>query len=221
MSLKEKLIRQFAKPEGIGGYFVGWLMSISNRNLSNWAIEKLKPSNGESILEVGYGPGNTFEKVAAKLGKGMLAGIDHSQLMYRTAKKRNQKFLRTGCIILECGSVDSLNYPKHSFDKIYGINVHFFWEEPEWEFAKLKSYLKFGGKLLIVFQPRWAKSENEIKEIAENTRRQFIEAGFLKIRIELKSMKPVTAIAIVGINLKVSKRKDGKRGQEEVNFYPY
>jgi SAM-dependent methyltransferase len=91
-----------------------------------------------------------------------------------------------------------LDYPEEHFDIIFGSNVHFFWENPTKEFQKLYSFLKQDGKLIMVFQPRWTKSEKEVKEVAEQTKKQYEDAGFKNIDFSFKPMKPVTCIYIGG-----------------------
>ena len=50
----------------------------------------------------------------------------------------------------------------------------------------------------MVFQARWTKSEEQVKQVAEKTKRQYEEAGLKNIEIEFKPMKPVTCIYISG-----------------------
>ena len=50
----------------------------------------------------------------------------------------------------------------------------------------------------MVFQPRWTKSEEEVKQVAENTKKQYEDTGLKNIEYEFKKMKPVTCIYISG-----------------------
>lgn len=198
MKLKEKINRQFGKPDGFLGKLAGWAMSVKNRDRAIWTIEKVKSKPSDHILEIGYGPGVTFKRIAGILTDGFIAGIDHSELMMKQASSRNKLFLKAGKAELMLGTVWDLNYPENSFDTIFGSNVHFFWENPASEFKKLISMIKPGGRLVMVFQPRWAKSEDQIKQIAEETKKQFEEAGFSSVETEFKQMKPVTCIYVGG-----------------------
>jgi len=198
MGLKQKINKQFGNPEGNLGRFVGWLMSIKNRDRANWTIEKLNFKPTDYLLEIGYGSGAAFKVIAKQLTSGFIAGIDHSPVMLEQATKKNRKNIERKKAELKCGTVWDLEYPEEHFDIIFGCNVHFFWENPILEFLKLYSFLKQDGRLIMVFQPRWAKSEEQVKQIAENTKEQYEEVGLKNIEYDFKPMKPVTCIYISG-----------------------
>jgi SAM-dependent methyltransferase len=198
MSFKQIIIKQFGKPTGILGRFVGWLLSFKNNDRVQWTFEKLQVRPSNTLLEIGYGPGVTLKKVADNLTSGFIAGIDHSEIMLEQASRRNKMHIEKRKAKLECGTVWDLKYPENHFDIIYGSNVHFFWKDPINEFKELVSFLKTGGRLVMVFQPRWAKSENEVREVAEKTKNQYEKVGLQNIEIDFKTMNPVTCIYISG-----------------------
>jgi len=196
MGLKKSIIKQFRKPSGSFGRVVGWLMSIKNNERVNWTFENLHLKPSDILLEVGYGPGVTLKRVANNLTSGFIAGMDHSEIMLEQASRRNKKHIENAKMKLECGTVWDIKYPKNHFDTIYGSNVHFFWENPAKEFKQLVSFLKPGGRLVMVFQPRLTKAD--VKDVAENTKAQYEEAGLIDINIDFKKMSPVTCIYISG-----------------------
>jgi SAM-dependent methyltransferase len=189
---------QFGNPSGNLGKIVGWLMSKSNTDLNNWAIEKMGPSPAGEFLEIGYGPGQAIQKLASSLTKGRVTGIDHSELMHRFAMKRNNHHVNNRKAVLLCGDSTKFDFPESGFDLIYGVNVHFFWEDPAKEFGTLYKYLKPTGKLLMVFQPRWVKNFQELERVTRNTVSQFQNAGYAGVEIDYKLMRPVTAISVLG-----------------------
>jgi ubiquinone/menaquinone biosynthesis C-methylase UbiE len=196
MGLRQIIIKQFGKPTGVFGRFVGWLLSFKNNDRVDWTFEKLKVGPSDILLEVGYGPGVTLKKVANNLTSGFIAGIDHSDIMMEQASRRNKEQIEKGKVKLECGTVWDLTYPENHFDIIYGSNVHFFWENPTKEFRQLVLFLKPGGRLVMVFQPRLVKTE--VREIAHETRMQYEAVGLKNIEIDFKKMSHVTCIYISG-----------------------
>jgi SAM-dependent methyltransferase len=208
MGIRAIIGQQFGKPSGIVGRLIGWLMAVSNKELSAWTVEKINARGTDRILEVGYGPGVALSQVADQLTMGMIAGVDHSETMYRMAQKRNFRHITRKKAFLRCGTIDDLGYPRMYFDTIYGANVHFFWKHPVKEFTKLRRLLKADGKLLIIFQPRWSKTAGEIREMANTCRVQLEQAGFSSVKVELKRAKPVTMISVTA-STKVG-RKPGK-----------
>jgi ubiquinone/menaquinone biosynthesis C-methylase UbiE len=198
MGLKRTLFKQFSKPTGNLGRFVGWLMSFKNKDRSDWTYENLKLKPTDILLEVGYGPGVTIKKVADHLTTGFIAGIDHSEIMLDQASRKNRKHIESKKVKLECGTVWDLKYPENYFDTVFGSNVHFFWKNPMDEFKKLVSLLKPNGRLVMVFQPRWTQTEDEVKEVAAKTKKQYEDTGLTSIEVDFKKMKPVTCIYISG-----------------------
>ncbi len=196
MKIKQSIIKQFRKPSGSFGRFVGWLMSIKNSDRVSWTLENLHLNPSDILLEVGYGPGVTLKKVANNLTSGFIAGIDHSEIMLEQASRKNKKHIENAKVKLECGTVWDLKYPENHFDTIYASNVHFFWENPAKEFKQLVSFLKPGGRLVMVFQPRITKID--VRQVADNTKIKYEEAGLIDIKIGFKKMRPVTCIYISG-----------------------
>ena len=197
--MNQIIYRQFGKPSGSLGRLAGWIMSFNNQERSQWTLEKLNVNPGDRLLEIGYGSGATLQKVAQKLTTGLIAGIDHSQVMFEQASARNAGAIKAGKIKLQCGTVWDLEYRDNYFDIAFGSNVHFFWENPVVEFGQLRKLVKPGGRVVMVFQPRLAKSEEEVHGIAVQTRNIYQKAGFGNIEIDFKKMKPLTCICISGM----------------------
>jgi ubiquinone/menaquinone biosynthesis C-methylase UbiE len=194
MGIKKTFLKQFGKPSGTLGKFVGYLMSVKNKERSNWTVEKINFKPSDYILKIGYGPGTTLKKIASKLTTGFIAGIDHSPVMLTQAIKKNNKNIENNKVDLKCGTVWELKYPEKYFDIIFGSNVHFFWKDTVKEFNRLYSFLKENGRLVMVFQPRYIKSEEQLQKEAEKTKTQFAETGLKNIEVDFKKMKPVSCI---------------------------
>ncbi len=197
-AIKKYMVKQFGNPQGFLGRLAGLAMAYKNQARSQWAVSLLDVQPDDHILEIGFGPGRTMQEIAARLETGRICGIDRSGTMVQQASKRNAEAIKTGKVEISPGKVEDLRYPEHSFDKVVAINVHFFWREPVEEFKRLKTHLKKrGGKLFLVFQPRWATSEDHVRNIAEKTKRQLLEAGFQKVTTDFKAMKPVMCVGII------------------------
>ncbi|RYG53157.1 MAG: class I SAM-dependent methyltransferase [Chitinophagaceae bacterium] len=205
------MLKHAEKPSGIRGRAAMWLWNRLNKQLSDWTIEKLNIKSNERILEVGYGSGYTLEKIASRLRTGVIAGVDHSPLMYHLARKRNQAHLLSNKVVLRCGVVDDFSYHRMYFDVIFGTNVHFFWDHPTQEFEKLRLLLKPGGRLQIFFQPRHARSDWELMRWANDCRQQVEAAGFSAVKLEIKKAQPVAMICITGYALKTVNAKESKK----------
>jgi ubiquinone/menaquinone biosynthesis C-methylase UbiE len=174
------------------------LMVAKNKTRDDWTVEQLGIQPYQHILEIGFNNGTVLEKVAKKLQSGFVAGVDESVDNYLQAAKRNKKFINNEMMQLHIGKIADLPYPNYYFDTIYGNNVCTNWKEPENQFIQLTNLLKSGGKLIMVFQPRWATTEKLIWEAAENIQDQFAEAGLTDTRLAFREMSPVTCITATG-----------------------
>ena len=115
MEFKKNFLKQFGKPTGNLGSFVGWLMSFKNKDRALWTFKSINFKPTDIVLKIGYGPGSTFKKVADSLTTGFVAGIDLSKVMLNQATKRNKKHIDKNIANLECGTVWDLKYPEIFF----------------------------------------------------------------------------------------------------------
>jgi SAM-dependent methyltransferase len=198
MGLKQAFTKQFELPTGSMGRLAAWLMSMSNKEKNQWLIDKLNIQPGDQVMEVGYGTGEVIDRLASLQDAGFIAGIDHSQLMYEIAARRNLVHRASNKVALHWGDVWGIPYSTDYFDIIFGGNVHFFWKRPSHEFDFLQRFLKPGGRLVMVFQPRWIRSERELIGEMERIREDYQAAGYKRIKMEVKAMKPVDCIYIEG-----------------------
>ncbi len=194
--MNKYIVSQFEKPHGILGILAGAVMSLNNKERINWVVEQLYVQPGDKLLEIGFGPGEALRLIAGKLKTGSIVGIEHSEVMLRHAINKSTGYIKENKIRLLFSSVEDIKFAPASFDKIFASNVHFFWGKPVIEFERLKKFLVNEGKLFMIFQPRWARTEEDIKAIAQKTANQFKAAGLKNINIKFKPMKPVTCISV-------------------------
>ena len=177
---------------------VDCITTPKNKVLSQWTVEQLHISPYQHILEVGFGLGNTLREVANKLHVGFIAGVDESVDMFQQANRKNKIYLQKDLMQLHVGTINELPYPSQYFHSIYTTNIYSSWKEPQYNFMKMQSLLKNGGRLVTVFQPRFAKTEKELWNAAEKIQNEYHEAGLTDIRISFRDISPVNAIAAVG-----------------------
>lgn len=142
----KRLARQLRKPDGKAGTRTGQLMNRSNSFMYAFTLELMKLREGETILEIGFGNGLFFDKITAQAPGLSLYGIDYSPQMVKEAGITNERLINQGSLKLVSGNSDALPWPEHFFDKIYCINVIYFWEEPLRHLQEIKRVLKPGGR---------------------------------------------------------------------------
>jgi SAM-dependent methyltransferase len=206
MGLKQKtmkaLISQFHQPQGIGGRAAGWVMAHrgSNRKRNVWAVGLLDVQPDDRVLEIGFGPGIAIEAMTRRATRGLVIGVDHSDVMVSQASRRNAAAVRAGRVELRLGTAEVLPEFDAPFDKILAVNSLLFWDDPVARLKDLHHLLRPGGQIAIVYQPRGPHSTNEVaagtgQEIAEH----FATVGFTDVRVETLALQPTDAVCVLGV----------------------
>ena len=123
-----------------------------------------------------------------------------SAVMVRQAKQRNAAAIEAKQVELHCGCALSIPYPDAMFDEIFSINVVQFWTNPLAELAELKRVLKSGGSIALAIQPRIPNASEATSQATGKFLLKLLnEAGFDRIELKSKLMKPVSIVCVLGI----------------------
>jgi SAM-dependent methyltransferase len=194
------VVKQFAKPTGTWGALAGFVMSRrqSNRQRNDWTLDLLDIRPADRLLELGFGPGLGIRGAAERAHRGEVFGIDHSAVMLRQATKRNAAAIAAGRVKLQLASVDGLPGFSVQFDKIFGVNVHMFWNDAASVIAELLGLLQPGGTLALTFQPRKPGATSADTARAGEKLTALLESGgFDQVRTEVLELKP-SAVCVLG-----------------------
>jgi len=203
-ALRRFLRAQFGRPSGLWGHVVGAIMALrsSNKERSRWTLSLLDIKPTDRLLEIGFGPGFAIEQASRLATAGLVAGVDHSDVMVQQATRRNAGAMREGRVMLRLGSAADVPNFDQPFDKIYTINSIHFWEEPVECLKKLRALLKPGGLIAVTLQPRsQSATEASTRAIGDEVAEKLELAGFSQVRVEIKSLKPLPAACAIGVNL--------------------
>lgn len=180
---------QLQKPSGLLAKLTGNRMNKSNELLYHLTLENLNLKDGDNILEIGFGNGKFFSELDAKANGLNITGIDHSPEMVAEAIRLNRDLYEYGRLKTMAGSSDSMPFDDDSFDKIFCINVIYFWENPELHLKEIHRVLKPGGYFCIGIRPKenllkfpfssygfTLYSEEDCKELVEKSGFQFVKS---------------------------------------------
>jgi ubiquinone/menaquinone biosynthesis C-methylase UbiE len=181
------------------GRLVGVILARKNRGRNAWAISLLDLQPNDRVLEIGFGPGQAIEEVAKLTPEGFVAGIDISEVMVEQARKRNAAAIRAGRVLLRQGNEAPLPFDDANFHKAFSVNSMPFWSNPNAGLQEVRRLLRPGGRVVIIIQPMWAKTDEEVRTVGEKLELQLKQAGFKQVRLETRPMKPISAVSGTGI----------------------
>jgi ubiquinone/menaquinone biosynthesis C-methylase UbiE len=210
MSIKERyetyIDGQFRRPTGIVGRIIGGHMAQQHEPENEWTVSLLSVQPTDHILEIGFGPGTTIQRLAALASSGCVTGIDFSPTMVRVARKRNAAAIKASHVNLSYGNAANLPYSENSFDKALSIHALYFWPDALLTLQEIRCVLKPGGMLVLTLLPRekWPGNGKGTPECrvysADDVEKLLLEAGFSSTSIEQTPKNALfRELAVIGV----------------------
>jgi len=203
MGLEESISRQFGNPRGALGRVAGFIMSHRASNIERiaWAVSLLDLRPQDCVLEIGFGPGVGIRMLSDRATEGAVYGVDHSPLMARAAFRRNRGAVEAGLVDLRVASAARLPTFDRSLDKVLDVNTFQFWDDPIAVLVELKRLMNPGGVVAIAHQPRSADAvRQDAIDAGARIAESLATAGFCEVKIEMREMKPVPTVCVLGRN---------------------
>lgn len=186
MGLIEVLVKQSGNPSGHLGRIMVKIMNLMDSGLNKWVVEKINQPDGVA-LEIGCGGGETMLTLLKDHRLQHITGIDYSKASLNVAKKKNQAFIRQNKADLLLGNVTALPFPDNSFNIIFAVRSHYFWDDLDGSFSEIYRTLKQGGTMIILSEQY--KIQYHMKKYnTDASMTQLLAAvGFQNIYIENKA----------------------------------
>jgi len=186
-----ELGEQLKKPSGILGKLVAKMMDRRNREFYEKIIIELELKKGDKIYEIGFGSGLGIALIASKKPDCTIHGIDFSELMVRKATKRNQKFIDEGIVYLKYGDFITTLIDNEKYNKIFCLNVIYFWSDLSIVFRKIHSMLKKDGLFCMFMTPdkditNLKFAEDFFKYPIGQVEEALLRAGFKSVEYKLE-----------------------------------
>jgi hypothetical protein len=158
-----------------------------------WAVDLMDVQPADQVLEIGCGPGAGAEAICAKLETGKLFAIDRSESGVDRTKRRNQKYVDAGRLVVRQIDLATLRVPVKRLNKVFAFNVNLFWVRAcDDEVALLHERVVPGGAVYLFYEA--ARPElvpNIVKKASEN----LLRGGFRVSVVEQKAPPVIGIIA--------------------------
>jgi len=189
-------VAQFHHPAGAVGHVAGWVMARRSSNVARnrWAVQLLDVQPTDRVIELGCGPGVAIAALAARAIRGLVVGVDHSQVMIRQARRRNRAAVRAGRVRLIHTPVESLSVSDGPFNAALAVNTVGMWPGPTARLRELARLLRPGGRIALVSQPRCPGATAATSAAAASELAGLLaDAGFGHLRTEVLDLDPPAA----------------------------
>jgi ubiquinone/menaquinone biosynthesis C-methylase UbiE len=145
----------------------------ASRPIHEWLVNHLEPSNGQRILEIAAGPGDTGFFAAQRLGQGRLVSTDISEAMVDVARQRGAE-LGVQNVDYRVLDAQAMDVADASFDGVICRWGFMLMPDPAAAFRECRRVLVPGGRL--VFAVFTGPDENPFASIPA---RILVDAGHL------------------------------------------
>jgi ubiquinone/menaquinone biosynthesis C-methylase UbiE len=137
-------------PRGLLGFAALTAMALKNSGQNKAALDALKSKPGDSVIELGCGPGMGVRAALKRVGpNGFVAGIDQSPTATHFATHTVHRAVHSGRAVIMRASAADLPFRKAMFDKAFAVNSFQFWPDPARALREIARVLAPGGRLVI------------------------------------------------------------------------
>ena len=137
------------KPVGLGGKLMVAMMNLGHTPVATWGLEFLHLSPDAKVLDCGCGGGANIKRLLEGCPRGIVKGIDYSDISVEKAQKLNRRAIRDGRCAVCQGSVERMDFTDASFDAVTAFETVYFWPDLPRCFREVYRVLKPGGTFLI------------------------------------------------------------------------
>jgi len=147
------IARQGRHPTGCLGAIIGRIMAGETAADNDRAVAMLDIQPADRVIDIGTGHGRSLGVMAARATRGLVVGVDTSDVMLAIARRRNRSLIRKGRVQVEKCASDNLPFPAASFDKALAVHTLYFWQPAEPHLRSIAKILRPGGRFLMAFRP--------------------------------------------------------------------
>jgi SAM-dependent methyltransferase len=203
---------QLRNPSGLWGRMAGHSMAFANAKPNTLALAALGMREGESLLELGCGPGCALQGLLRLPHLARVIGLDWSEVMLAHASRRNRLALEAGHLALVRGDFARLPFTAEFADAILAVNVVYFMHNSA-AVREARRVLRPGGRIVLYATQgsamrRWPFAGPHTHRLFDRDRLTalLIDAGFAADCIRIEGVN--AGLGIMGL-LAVAQKEKG------------
>lgn len=184
---------QLRKPSGLWGRMAGTVMARANAKPNVLAVAALCLRDGESVLELGCGPGRALQALLRSPHLKRAIGLDWSEIMLAQASRRNRHALEAGRLALVRGDFTRLPF-SDELAAVLAVNVVYFMGSSA-ALREARRVLRPGGRIVLYAthgsdMRRWPFAGSDTHRLFDDDRLTalLVEAGFAADRIRIEAV---------------------------------
>ena len=167
-------------------------MVFANAKPNALSIAALCLTDGESLLELGCGPGRALQRLLRSPRIGQAIGLDWSDAMLAQTSRRNRGALEAGRFVLVRGEFAHLPFADEIVDAVLAVNVVYFMKSSA-AVREARRVLRPGGRIVIYATDRsamrrWPFAGRHTHRLFDSSRLTalLVDAGFSADRIRVE-----------------------------------
>lgn len=145
--------------------------------MNNVTLSALELSEGDSVLEIGFGGGALIGRMLSTYKTVTVTGVDISALAVKSARNR---FRHTSRATFDHVTVDTLPANDASHNRVVCVNVIYFWSNVPLALAEAHRVLNHGGMFILCYSED--SPDGVTKFNHQDVEAQLIAAGFESTR---------------------------------------
>ena len=183
-------------------------MGLVNAKPNAAALAVLDLGDGDSLIELGCGPGHALQSLLRARHLKQAVGLDWSETMLAQASRRNRLALEAGRLALVRGDCAKLPFDDETADAVLAVNVVYFMSASS--ISEARRVLRPGGRLAVYAthgsaMRRWPFASRHSHRLFDRKRLAALlaEAGFMRNRIRIDDVDAgFGVIGLIGVATK-------------------
>jgi SAM-dependent methyltransferase len=190
-----EMARHLGNPQGEIGVAVGLRINQTNGNITSETYRRLELVAGMDAMEIGPANGHLLPELLQQAPNLHYVGIDISATMVGEACRFNADRVASGQATFHLASADRIPAAGASFDRVFAVNVIYFWPDAIGPLREIRRVLRPSGFSLIAAVTPETMTGNSVFSLengfhlrdADTLVALHKEAGFSRVSVDLAS----------------------------------